>query len=350
MKHPILEGSGYKLYALTWAIVSVVHVLVLNQYYEFSLTVSILDSIVHNLLFAAISPGFWYLVKHSNHNRGDIINLFGTHAVAALLTVTFWLYLSKFILTFLIVNEADYISFLQTTLLWRAILGLLFYSIIVLVYYLIHYYLDQQDRNNRELELRSLLSESELKMLKSQINPHFIFNSLNSISALTMSKPEKAQEMVIKLSDFLRYSIGKGSSEMNPLSEEIQNVQLYLDIEKVRFGDKLNFESKVSEPCGEVMVPNLILQPLFENAIKYGVNESIEAVSIGLECKLSDGMLNIRISNNFDPNGIPKKGEGIGLDNIRKRLTLVYHRNDLLQIEKQENEFKVVLKIPVKQI
>lgn len=350
MKHPILEGSGYKLYTLTWAIVSIAHVLVLTQYYEFSFTASILDSIIHNLLFAAISPGFWYLIKHSNYKRGDIANLFGTHAVAALLTVTFWLFLAKFILTFLILNEAEYISFLQATLLWRAILGLLFYSIIVLVYYLIHYYLDQQDRNNRELELRSLLSESELKMLKSQINPHFIFNSLNSISSLTMSMPEKAQEMVIKLSDFLRYSIGKGSSEMNSLSEEIQNVQLYLDIEKVRFGDKLNFESKVSEPCEKVMVPNLILQPLFENAVKYGVNESIEAVRIALECRSVDGMLNIRISNNFDPNGIPKKGEGIGLANIQKRLTLVYHRNDLLQIEKQENEFIVVLKFPIEQI
>ena len=101
-----------------------------------------------------------------------------------------------------------------------------------------------QKRLNRELELQNLLQDSELRMLKSQINPHFIFNSLNSVSALTVSAPKSARDMVIKLSEFLRYSLGKENTELVTLKQEVENVSLYLDIEKVRFGDRLSFKKK----------------------------------------------------------------------------------------------------------
>ena len=205
-----------------------------------------------------------------------------------------------------------------------------------------------QKRLNRELELQNLLKDSELRMLKSQINPHFIFNSLNSVSALTVSKPESAREMVIKLGDFLRYSLGKDNSELNSLEQEVRNATLYLDIEKVRFGDKFRFEKEISAACTKVKVPNLILQPLFENAIKYGVYDSIDPVTIKLTCESADEMLNLRIVNNFDPTSVTAKGEGIGLDNVRKRLTLVYGRGDLLDVKKGETDFVVNLKIPTK--
>ncbi|MEM7299273.1 MAG: histidine kinase, partial [Bacteroidota bacterium] len=179
-------------------------------------------------------------------------------------------------------------------------------------------------------------------------NPHFIFNSLNSISALTTTIPEDAREMVIKLSDFLRYSLGKENSELNPLKQEIQNVSIYLDIEKVRFGEKLKFEKIVKEDCLNVKVPNLILQPLIENAIKYGVYDSIEAVTIRLNCEKKEDLLFIRIHNNFDKESVASKGEGIGLNNVRKRLQLVFGRADLLEINKGKDQFEVTLKIPTK--
>ncbi|MFY0651850.1 MAG: histidine kinase [Cyclobacteriaceae bacterium] len=346
MEHPILENDGLKKYALAWSLICVVHVVLFYFYYGFKLEIAFYDAFVHNVLFALVAPGFWYIVRFSNTEKGDYLALMGTHVVAIATTTLLWSYLSWFVLTELFYDVDKYLQFLDQTFVWRLIIGVVFYSLIILIFYLIQYYLDLQEKSNREFELKALLNESELNMLKSQINPHFIFNSLNSISALTISMPQKAQEMVIKLSDFLRYAVGKDTSEMNSLSDEIENIARYLDIEKVRFGDKLVFDNQVENDSADVMVPNLILQPLFENAIKYGVYESLEKVTISLSCERMDDMLHIRISNNYDADAVAQKGAGIGLENIRKRLLLTYQRTDLLSIENTDSTFAVILKIP----
>ncbi|MEP5613583.1 MAG: histidine kinase [Cyclobacteriaceae bacterium] len=348
MRHPILSGSGYKLYALILGVIMLIHGSVLYFYYGFPIATAVGDSVLYNALYGALAPGLWYIVSFASLSK-DEIALVGTHIAAALLTVFLWTSLADFTLGFIFLGQIEYQEFLGDSYIWRLIIGVLYYSITVLIFYLIKYYQDMQERLNRELELQNLLKDSELRMLKSQINPHFIFNSLNSISALTISKSESAREMVIKLSDFLRYSLGKDSVEMNTLEEEIKNSSLYLDIEKVRFGSKLNFEKEVSDACLKVEVPNLILQPLFENAVKYGVYESIEQVSISLKCEPHDDMLHILISNNFDMDAMPLKGEGIGLDNVRKRLSLVYGRSDLLEINQAEDTFNITMKIPTNQ-
>jgi len=347
LKHPILEGSGYKLYALAWVVVGTVHAFVLYNFYGFSPTISITDSLIHNILFGSMALGFWYVVRFSSVENGDYFSFVVRHVVAASLTVACWMVLSKVILSFLYADSEEYIEFLNQTGFWRVIIGVMYYFLIILTFFLVHYYLNLQEKTEKELQLKSFLNESELKMLKAQINPHFIFNSLNSISALTMTKPEKAQEMVIKLSDFLRYSIGKESAEMNSLKEELQNAALYLDIEKVRFGDRLTFQIEVEDSFLNINVPNLILQPILENAVKYGVNESTDVVDIVLTCEIVNAQLTMNISNTIDPEAIARKGEGIGLENIRKRLSLIYRRTDLLLVAKKENTFEVVVKIPL---
>jgi sensor histidine kinase YesM len=350
MKHPILSGSGYKFYILVWLFIALVHGAVLYFYYDYTPVIAIVDSLIYNTLFGIIAPGFWYIVTFASLSK-DEVSLFGTHAGAAFITVFLWSAISSYLLQLIFGNRDDYLQFVSDSFIWRLIIGFVYYSMTVLMFYLIKYYQDMQNRANRELELQNLLKDSELKMLKSQINPHFIFNSLNSVSALTITKPESAREMVIKLSDFLRYSLGKDSVEMNTLEQEIKNVTLYLDIEKVRFGSKLQFKKRVSDACMEVKVPNLILQPLFENAIKYGVYESIEKVTIDLACKPNSDteMLHILIKNNFDNEAMPPKGEGIGLENVKRRLALVYGRNDLLHVEHKEDTFCVEMRIPKNQ-
>lgn len=346
MKHPILSGPGYKLYAIIWLVVMIIHGSVLYFYYDFSPLIAISDSLVYNLIFGAIVPGFWFIVTFGGLNK-DELSLVATHVGSAGLTILVWMSISGYILKILFSDTPEYLDFLRDVRVWRIIIGAMFYSISVLIFYLIKYYQDMQKRMNRELELQSLLKDSELRMLKSQINPHFIFNSLNSVSALTVSMPESAREMVIKLSDFLRYSLGKDNSDLNSLRQEIQNSSLYIDIEKVRFGDKLQFEKEIGEDCLDIQVPNLILQPLIENAIKYGVYDSIEQVTIRISCRREGNMLQIKITNNFDSESVTGKGEGIGLENVRKRLLLVYGKGDLLQVRKGESEFEAFLKIPI---
>jgi len=184
--------------------------------------------------------------------------------------------------------------------------------------------------------------------LKSQINPHFLFNSLNSVSSLTLVRPEQSRDMLVKLSTFLRYSLDQDLKELNMLSNEMKNSQLYLEIEKVRFGERLRLDFDIDVSCKDMKIPNLILQPIYENAIKHGVNESLEPVVIKTKAELKNNNLSIEISNNFDKDAITSKGHGIGLRNITERMNLIYGRTDLLSIVKTESDFIVKLEFPQK--
>ncbi|MEQ8574197.1 MAG: histidine kinase, partial [Fulvivirga sp.] len=187
---------------------------------------------------------------------------------------------------------------------------------------------------------------AELEMLKSQINPHFIFNSLNSVSALTLTNPDLAHEMVIKLSDFLRLSLGRSNKELHNVEEELKQMNLYLDIERIRFGDRLSLSQDINEICMKHSLPVMILQPLYENAIKYGVYGQLEKVEISTKCHCDEGTLFLSITNNYDSTSAPQKGKGIGLKNIRNRLELIYGPSDLVTIEKNKNIFTIHLQIP----
>jgi len=209
------------------------------------------------------------------------------------------------------------------------------------------YYEDLQEKLKVESELQNLVKEAELTALKSQINPHFLFNSLNSISSLTITNPDDAQEMVIKLSDFLRYSLSHDKNEKTSLEDEINNLNRYLDIEKVRFGKRLNFVSHVSGDCLSINIPNMILQPLIENSIKHGVYNSSEEVLVVLKCALIGDYVQVEISNDYDPEAVKKKGKGIGLSNIKKRLQLLYKRQDLLELKAEKLTFTAKLRFPI---
>jgi len=169
---------------------------------------------------------------------------------------------------------------------------------------------------------------------------------LNSIASLTLINPEKAHEMVISLSEFMRYSLRKQKDEMVTLEDELKNIGLYLQIEKIRFGENLDYRFDIANECNSHLIPNLILQPILENAIKYGVYEASRPVAIILKArKLPDG-IEIIVINDLDQDSVPLKGEGVGLANINDRLRLLYGSSSLLHIEHGEEQFKVTLVIP----
>lgn len=345
MKHPILGTAATAYYFYVWILIGIAHFSLLYFHFELHWLPSVLDSVVFNDLFAGMGLGFWYLVRYSIPkditDSSPFLTLLGTGVIALFL----WIWISNSILQ-LFLNDITYLEFLEGSLLLRTISGAFYYVVIVLIYYLILYNQNLQEQKNQQLQLATEVKDAELRMLKSQINPHFIFNSLNSISSLTISDPAKAQQMIINLSRFLRYSIGKDNKETNILGAEIENIALYLAIEKVRFGDRLQFHNEVKESCLQSKIPNLLLQPLVENAIKHGVQESIATININLDASLQEDTLFIKITNNFDKESVSSKGSGIGLKNIRQRLVLLYNREDLLKYTSTDNQFEVSLEIP----
>lgn len=184
-------------------------------------------------------------------------------------------------------------------------------------------------------------------MLRSQINPHFLFNSLNSVNSLIITNPDKAREMIINLSEFMRYTLSKKDEQPVSLKSELENLKLYLEIEKVRFGDKLSTEENIDTECLETKMPVMILQPLYENAIKHGVYESTDRVRIITSAKKTNKAVEITITNNYDDTAPPKTGTGTGLINVVRRLELFYGDKASLKTTKENGIYIVLLKIPL---
>jgi len=200
-------------------------------------------------------------------------------------------------------------------------------------------------RFQQQSDASVLLKEAELFKLRQQLQPHFLYNSLNSISALIMIAPDKAQEMIGKLSDFLRSSVKRESEDTLPVSEELAYIQSYLAIESVRFGDRLQVSIE-KEYTDDAVLPPFLLQPILENAIKFGLYGKTGAVSITIHILLNGPMLVITITNPYDAYNQPPKGTGFGLEGVQRRLYLLYARADLLETKSDEQYFTTILKIP----
>ena len=207
--------------------------------------------------------------------------------------------------------------------------------------------LDQQEElQKRETMMNELSKEAELTQLRQQLQPHFLFNSLNSINALVISDPEQARDMVIQLSDFLRGTIRKNHKEWIPFRKEMDYLKMYLNIERVRFGHRLEVKYAIDQDVEEMKLPQLLIQPLLENAIKHGLYELTGEVHILISATRVQNYLSVKVENPFDPESPKPQGTGFGLSAIERRLFLLFGRKDLLQFEKRENQFIVSLKIP----
>jgi sensor histidine kinase YesM len=350
ISNPILTSKrGVFSYLTAWALLALVHILVLRHLHELSLPwrVVISDGLVFNLIFAAGGLSLWYSCRFLSLEKSSVLRVVLSHVVGAMLESLLWVAAAYLILKNIDFNYPEYSGFLFNSLIIRWVLGIVLYFTLVTFFYFLIYYNNFQEKRIQEAELKSLVKEAELRTLKFQINPHFIFNSLNSINSLTITNPPKAGEMTIKLANYLRYTLSKNDHQKSTLKEEIDSAKLYLDIEKVRFGDKFEFVDDIDSTCLSALVPNMLLQPLFENAIKHGVYESLETVHIRLECRRRGEFLQLIVENDFDPEAAQKKGPGIGLTNIKNRLQITYSQDNLLQIDRNGHTFRVTVFIPM---
>jgi len=347
MNHPIfLNKRSISVYFGLWVLITGTHFFIFYFFYSFPIEISLADSLLSNSIFCFIGILMWYIVRYSIPDQTNRTNVFINHLTFLALILVIWIGIPYLILNSYFGFFKPYHDFLNTSIPYRLISGTLFYALLGMTYYLIIYYFNLQEQVKTESRLRELLKETELNMLKSQINPHFLFNSLNSISSLTITNPEKARDMVIKLSDFLRYSVSMNTKRFTTFQNELENIKRYLEIEKVRFGEKLQFEFTLEETCQNHKIPLMLLQPLFENAIKHGVYESTEQVKIEMDCKNTSGCLEIVIKNDFDPNAHARKGTSLGLTNIRERLRLLYKSDTLLKTRVEGTKFFVYLYLP----
>lgn len=333
-------------YALAWILFSAISFIVVNAQPGAVFRLVLAESLIFNLVFALLGIGLWFLVKFSDFEKLRPRELISRHITISALTLFLWFGSSYLLMGLVSGHDPAYMDRLNHSMYLRLFAGLLTYIIIVTVFYLIINYRNLAERRHREASLQQLLHESELNSLKAQIKPHFLFNALNSISSLTVTNPQKAQEMVINLSDFMRYSLSFAGDGFSTLKKELDHVRLYLEIEKVRFGERLSVEEHIDPETGDWPVPPMILQPLVENSVKHGIYDTPGKSLIKLKAKISGTRLQISILNNYDPTAATKAGTGTGLSNVIKRCSMIYGITDLVQVTANENLFEVKLSLP----
>jgi len=213
--------------------------------------------------------------------------------------------------------------------------NLLFYVQVFSILHIYHFFRERESQLLREKALTDLAHQSEINALKAQIQPHFLFNTLNSISASLPPKQEKTRILIAKLADTFRYALRATQETLVPLSSELEFIQIYLTLEQARFGKRLRFHIEADPGLERTQVPPLLLQPLVENALKHAIEPSLDGGQVNIVCRLHDGKVHVRINNTGNPfqgdiANIFAEGR-IGLSNTAKRL--FYHFGEQLTVE-----------------
>jgi two-component system sensor histidine kinase AlgZ len=295
------------------------------------------------LVYAFICLSAWYACRVLPVREGGLRRLLITHVMDALIGAGVWVLLARMLAGALHIPAEQMKT--VTPLLFGT--GVLLYLLSVAFHYAWMAIDASREAQRRETEARVLAGDAELRALKAQINPHFLYNSLNSISALTSIDPARARQMCIQLSEFLRSTLGMGEKRKILLREELELVHRYLAIEKVRFGARLTVEEAVDADCTEDLVPALVLQPLVENAVVHGIANVVENGVLRLRAShTGDGRLAIQVENSYDPEAPQARRGGFGLANVRKRLQALYGSRASLQAGAAGEQFRVEISLP----
>lgn len=289
------------------------------------------------LAFVCLTP--WYLCRVLPLNGTPRWKLLAHHSVAAMFASALVLFVVPFLLQVFARFRPGIEEQFEPGLRVLAGMCFLFFLLSVALHYVL-----QALEASRQAEVLS--REAELKALKAQVNPHFLFNSLNSISALTTIDPAKAREMCIRLSDFLRNSLRLGERTSIPFGEELALASNYLDVEQVRFGERLRVIQDFDTNCEACEVPPLLVQPLVENAIKHGIASLAEGGEINMSARVHEGRLRFSVENPFDPDAPSQRKSGFGLVNVRNRLRARYGNTARLDIDASAGKYRVNMTVP----
>ncbi|WP_062060992.1 sensor histidine kinase [Aquimarina longa] len=210
----------------------------------------------------------------------------------------------------------------------------------------IKYTVDFRIMHNKNRQLMELQYKTELKYLKAQIQPHFFFNTLNSLYALSLKKSDLAPNLILKLSDFMRYVIYETSKKKLPLIQEIDHIDNYIELEKMRYGDRVTSTIDIIGDIDGVKVVPMLFLPFIENAFKHGLDNN-DSMNLEISFKRHSNELIFISSNNYEEKSKSKKPDGIGIKNIKRRLEILYSKKFALEIVQKNNKYSILLKIPI---
>jgi two-component system LytT family sensor kinase len=338
---PLSQTRFKIIFGISWVIALIDFGLVLKWFGQ-TWQVAILDSSISIVTLLLVSLLIMNTLRFYTPRRERYMNIF----TWCLFLMGIWLAFNHWILLLSAGHFTGYKFFLKESMPVRGSIALLILGCIALISVIWYNSEEQKQTEQRKADAEKLAKEAELFKLRQQLQPHFLFNSLNSINALIGIKPDEARKMIQQLSDFLRGTMRREENQLIRFSEELEYLKLYLEIEKVRFGYRLKTEMDISEESLTWKIPSLLLQPLMENAIKFGLYGTTGEVVISLRARKADNHLVIAVMNPFDSDMQMPEGTGFGLNSVKRRLYLLFARNDLVEINKEKNFFIVIIRIP----
>jgi hypothetical protein len=341
--HPVLTNRRrLALYLLTWLLLAILLALLVIEPGRRGIPAAVLLTLPPTILYAFICLAAWYPVRAMPLESANVWALLVSHAFAAMVLGGVWLMLFRF--------SAQQQGGAATAIEQRApalfVAGALLYLLAVAFHYLLVAIERATRIEKQEIEVRMLAREAELKVLKAQLDPHFLFNSLNSISSLCGSNPASARTLTTLLAEYLRKTLRTGTADSITLSEELELASSYLAIERIRFGPRLELAQNIDESVRDYRVPPLLLQPLVENAVKHGIGQLLDGGTLQIAAVRDGGHVRISVDNACDPDRVPQEGENIGLANTRRRVEMFYGANARIEIVNEPTHFRVALVLP----
>ncbi len=350
--NPILrDRKSLFLYLLVWSAIGLLLAALLVVQGNAGWGGALLFSLPMVLAYAFASLSVWYVCRAFPLESTSLMLVLSVFLVSALLTSALW-ELCGFawarVLGFLL-PEADVARWHEQAVPLLAVAGVVLFLLSASVHYLVLTFENSRKAERNALELEVLARNAELKALRAQINPHFLFNSLNSISALTAGDPASARAMTLKLAGFLRLSMDYGARPTIPLEQELALALEFLEIEKVRFGSRLRVDIDVNAAAMSCAVPALLLQPLVENAVSHGIAHLLDGGTVRIGGRTSDNQLLLSVENPVDPAAPGGTGQGVGLDNVRQRLWRLHASAARVEARREGEVFVVALTLPAVQ-
>ncbi len=333
---PRLTWRGLVVAAGIYLVYSVLNALLLVQNMPFVPFLSAFASMaISTFLEGLLTLPAWWVIFRLLYSASWAKKL-TAHAVMVVIFSGVWYLLYRQL--FLLIWGREILQFAQidSNRLWLIEGAVMFYIIQFSILHVINSMRELQEKERQAARLRQLARESELAALKSQINPHFLFNTLNTISAMVQQDPQQARDLVARFGDLMRYALQSSNKQLVPLSEELRFVQNYLQLEHVRFSDRLDFEIQASEKVREIQVPPMILQPLVENAVRHGVSPRESGGKIWIRIEEQPGVVLVEVGDNgAGLNGrAPAElfDSGFGLKNTNERLVRIFGESARLHI------------------